>query len=213
MAILVEEDNEFDCLAVLSDHEQDVKYVQWHPHEDILASASYDDTIKVFEEVQSTDEWQCTQTFSGHMSTVWCLAWDPTGAYLASASDDSTVKIWSRETGDCVHTFGPFSRTLYAVSWTVWQNRGHIVAVGADDTIRVFSQTKEKGDWQLACQLDAAHASDINSVAWRPLEGTPLCPASPSTQESLVFATASDDGVVKVWQYHPNATARHVDTN
>lgn len=36
-----------ECLAVLQGHTQDVKMVKWHPTQNWLVSASYDDTIKV----------------------------------------------------------------------------------------------------------------------------------------------------------------------
>src|SRR5262249_25080500 len=41
---IADDDDEFECLAVLQDHTQDVKSVSWHPSEPILASCSYDDT-------------------------------------------------------------------------------------------------------------------------------------------------------------------------
>jgi hypothetical protein len=39
--------NDFECVAVLNGHTQDVKQVTWHPTEDVLISVSYDNTIKV----------------------------------------------------------------------------------------------------------------------------------------------------------------------
>ena len=42
---------------------QDVKMVAWHPDGDVLASASYDDTIKLW--IESDDEWICAQTLVG----------------------------------------------------------------------------------------------------------------------------------------------------
>lgn len=43
----VQPGNEFDCIAVLQGHTQDVKMVQWHPSADVLFSCSYDNTVKV----------------------------------------------------------------------------------------------------------------------------------------------------------------------
>lgn len=39
--------------------------VAWHPGGDLLVSASYDDSIKVWEEDASGDEWICKQTLEG----------------------------------------------------------------------------------------------------------------------------------------------------
>lgn len=75
----------------------------------LLASASYDDTIRLFgpspadSEQQfgaGGDEWDCVYSLGGgpsaHESTVWALAFEPRdGSRLLSASDDRTLKIWS----------------------------------------------------------------------------------------------------------------------
>lgn len=39
--------SDFECIAVLQGHTQDVKMVRWHPHQNWLVSASYDDSLKV----------------------------------------------------------------------------------------------------------------------------------------------------------------------
>ena len=78
-------------MGVLMEHTQDVKAVAWHPTHDILASASYDDTIKLYLDDPS-DDWYAFQTLTAHASTVWDVAFSPCGRYLVSASDDMTVR-------------------------------------------------------------------------------------------------------------------------
>lgn len=60
----------------------------------LLASASYDDTVKLYQEEE--DDWVCCATLEGHESTVWSVAFDRSGERLASCSDDKTVRIWRR---------------------------------------------------------------------------------------------------------------------
>jgi len=60
----------------------------------LLASASYDDTVKLYREEE--DDWVCCATLEGHESTVWSVAFDRSGERLASCSDDKTVRIWRR---------------------------------------------------------------------------------------------------------------------
>ncbi|THH04942.1 hypothetical protein EW146_g10040 [Bondarzewia mesenterica] len=141
-------DQDFECMGVLMEHTQDVKAVAWHPKEEvrhplapclvnfarrvisdsleqkknvaqILASASYDDTIKLYLDDPS-DDWFCFGTLSGHTSTVWSIAWSPDGRYLASASDDRTIRIWKRveeHKWECVSILEGHDRTIYSVSW------------------------------------------------------------------------------------------------
>ena len=70
----------------------DVKRVVWHPNLDLVASASYDNKIKMFKE--DDDDWVCCATLTSHDNTVWSLAFNRDGDRLASASEDTTVKIW-----------------------------------------------------------------------------------------------------------------------
>ena len=92
---LADDVDEFECAAVLYGHTQDVKHVRFHPSEDVLLSASYDDTIKVWREDDGGGDWYCAQTLTGHASTVWGLAFDATGRRFVSCSDDLTVAVWS----------------------------------------------------------------------------------------------------------------------
>ena len=55
-------------------HSQDVKFVMFHPTRDQLISASFDDTIKLWDE--DGDDWECTETLQGHTSTVWCVSFE-----------------------------------------------------------------------------------------------------------------------------------------
>lgn len=62
---------EFSVSAILSGHAQDIKFVKWHPVENYLFSASYDNTIKCWKYDESVDDWLCSFTMNGHLSTVW----------------------------------------------------------------------------------------------------------------------------------------------
>lgn len=50
--------------------------VVWHPTKDLLASASYDNSIKFFKEDQSDGDWVCCGTLKGHESTVWSISFN-----------------------------------------------------------------------------------------------------------------------------------------
>lgn len=113
----------------------------------ILASASYDDSIKIYED-DPDDEWYCFTTLKGHTSTVWSLAWSPNGQYLASASDDRTIRIWkriSRTDFQTVHTLEGHDRAVYSVSWGVGkgntENLGWLASTGSDGVVNVWEMT------------------------------------------------------------------------
>jgi WD40 repeat protein len=72
---------DFECLAVLHDHTQDVKQVKFHPRglgpsgQGVLVSCSYDDTVRVWAE--DGDDWASVQTLVAHGSTVRAAAPSP----------------------------------------------------------------------------------------------------------------------------------------
>lgn len=112
----------------------------------ILASASYDDTIKLYKDDPS-DDWYCSATLTGHASTVWATAWAPSGNYLASASADKTVRVWklvSEHRWECALVLEGSEREVYSVTWGPGKPRegssslGWIASAGSDGVIRVW---------------------------------------------------------------------------
>lgn len=122
-----DDQGEFECLAVLQGHEGDVKSItfgpshsQWGEGEEILISASYDDTIRIWAE--EGGDWYCAATLGSHRyipqcmpdhgsenlptiisgavhsSTVWCLGLSPGGVRLFGGSEDGSMSIWKMYT-------------------------------------------------------------------------------------------------------------------
>ena len=90
----IDTDFEFSVNSILSGHAQDVKFVKWHPNENILFSASYDNTIKCWKYSEEVDDWLCDFTMDGHLSTVWQIDFDKSGHFLCSCSEDKKWTIW-----------------------------------------------------------------------------------------------------------------------
>ena len=231
------------------EHTQDVKCVAWHPTEEvslsvllyspisrphrgpcqsslnntvqILASSSYDDTIKLYIDDPSED-WFCFNTLTGHTSTVWSLAWEPKGRYLASSSEDHTVRVWKQLSDHrwiCALVLECHERAVYSVSWTAGTrgeereegDLGWLASTGSDGTIHVWelsvslsmislfaflipSIVQESNSKELEHKLIIRHSSahGVNDV-----NSVVWCQRS-GYQDLL--ATAGDDGMVRVWR-------------
>lgn len=197
--------NEYDCASVLNGHTQDVKMVQWHPNMDVLFSCSYDNTIKVWWSEDDDGDYQCVQTLdessNGHSSTVWAISFNATGDKMVTCSDDLTLKIWMADIS-MMHSgegYAPWThlctlsgyhdRTIFSTHWS----SDDIIASGAgDDAITLFVDSKHDSVngplYNLLLKKEKAHEMDINSVHWSP------------SKENRLLASASDDGMVKIWQ-------------
>ena len=77
------EEEEMDCVSVLSGHVQDVKFVRFNPRNNNLYSCSYDDTIKVW--LYDGEDYSNINTLRGHDGTVWGLAFKHTQGEEVSA--------------------------------------------------------------------------------------------------------------------------------
>eukprot|EP01117_Protostelium_nocturnum_P010724 TRINITY_DN3861_c0_g1_i1.p1 TRINITY_DN3861_c0_g1~~TRINITY_DN3861_c0_g1_i1.p1 ORF type:complete len:195 (+),score=65.03 TRINITY_DN3861_c0_g1_i1:1457-2041(+) len=186
------EDKDFESIAVLEGHSQDVKKVKWHPVKEVLFSASYDDTVKVWED--DDDDWYCSKTLTSHTSTVWDLAFDKTGDRMVTCSDDCNLIVWDTENIKngpkklCTIT-GFHTRTIFSVDWS----EEDLIATGSGDNyIRVFQRDSTVNDpqapsfLQIAVQKQA-HDGDVNCIQWNP-------------SKPQLLASCGDDNKIKLWK-------------
>jgi formylglycine-generating enzyme required for sulfatase activity len=139
-----------------------------------LASASYDQTVKVWD-AQTGQE---LLTLQGHTGVVYSVAFSPDGRRLATASSDQTVKVWDAQTGQG-------KRTLYGHTNAVWivcfsPDGTRLASASSDHTVKVWDA--QTGQQLLSLQ---GHTGVVYSVAFSP--------------DGRRLATASSDQTVKVW--------------
>jgi len=98
---LISEQTAIQPSFVLTGHNNRVFSVSLSPDGKLLASASGDRLIKLWNP-QSGKE---LKTLHGHQSWVWKVVFSPDGKLLASGSYDRTIKIWDTQSAECLQTF------------------------------------------------------------------------------------------------------------
>jgi len=85
---------QWKLVCPLRAHANNVTDLSWSPDGSLLATASLDNTVVVWETTPGTPSIKIVATLKGHESYVKGVAFDPLGKYLASQSDDASVLVW-----------------------------------------------------------------------------------------------------------------------
>jgi transducin (beta)-like 1 len=109
------------CLHDFKEHTKEIYAIKWSPtgpgtnnpnEQLILASASFDSTIKLWDVDQGSQLFSLT-TYS---EPVYSIAFSPNGEYLASGLYDGCLHIWSVKDGSLVKTYRG-SGGIFEVCW------------------------------------------------------------------------------------------------
>src|SRR5262249_45323493 len=126
-------------VATLKGHEEMIGDLALSQDGSLLASASHDNTIKVWD-TRATKE---RATLRGHEDNVLAVAITPTGKALISASRDQTLRVWNGETGKEARRMG---------------GKPHVARVGATTALGNMN-IPIQSPLSLACSTDKLAAS------------------------------------------------------
>jgi ribosome assembly protein 4 len=83
-------------IARLTGHQQLINHVQFSPDTRLIASASFDKSIKLWDGRTG----KFLSTLRGHVSRVYQIAWSADSRLLVSGSADSTLKVCNLKFGN-----------------------------------------------------------------------------------------------------------------
>ena len=122
----------------LTGHSSIVDSVTFSPDSKLLASGSYDNTIKLWN-VETKQE---IATLVGHSSSVNSVAFSPDGKLLASGSSDDTVKLWDVETEHEIASLEGHSSSVNSVAFSP---DGKLLASNGSSEIKLWNvETKQE---------------------------------------------------------------------
>jgi WD40 repeat protein/uncharacterized caspase-like protein len=92
---------DLDLNGMSEAHQAPITQIRFSPDGKILASASEDKTIKLWDAEQGI----LLKTLTGHTDLITAISFRSDGGVLASASRDRTIKLWGIPSGDTLDTF------------------------------------------------------------------------------------------------------------
>ena len=172
----------FIQFLTLSGHNGYVSSVAFSPDGSLIASGSWDNTIKIWR----VSDGSLMLTLSGHSDDVCSVVFSPDGSLLASGSSDETIKIWRVSDGSLVRTLSEGTPNITKVAFSP---DGSLIASGIYKTIKLWRVS----NGSLVRTL-SGHSSMVNSVAFSP-DGSLL--ASGSNDETIRICRVSDGSLVR----------------
>ena len=86
----------------MSGHKSQITSIAYDEYSNLIATASHDTTVKVWDLRASNN--QAIVTFTGHTDIVKDLSISPDGRWVASGGADGEAKLWEIDTGKIVNT-------------------------------------------------------------------------------------------------------------
>jgi WD40 repeat protein len=216
----IEDNDQCRVIATLSrenGHRSLVISVAFHPKLPLLATASVEDTAKLWRFSADGSTTTCVATLEeehGHSNDVISVAFHPKLPLLATGSKDDTAKLWSfnpdgsednNMSATCVATLGRENHGhSYYVTSVAFHPELPLIATGCTDyTAELWSFNPnglEIGNMSATCVetlggwgLPDTHRDWVNSVAFHPV--LPL------------LATGSHDRTAKLWRFDSDGLA------
>ncbi|KAG0175066.1 protein with putative role during mitosis [Apophysomyces sp. BC1015] len=166
----------------LTGHRNPITRVTFHPVYQVLASASEDTTIKIWDYESGDFE----RTLKGHTKAVQDLAFDPKGNFLVSCSADLTIKVWDINNDyKCIKTLYGHDHSVSSVSFLPSGDK--LVSSSRDKTIKL---------WDFASgycvKTYSGHLEWVRSVL--------------PSEDGRLLVTASNDQTARVWDTQSGET-------
>ncbi|CAI7611957.1 unnamed protein product [Penicillium viridicatum] len=158
----------------LEGHSTSVRCVSFSPDGRIIASGSFDATIKLWNPTTGSLQ----HTLEGHLRCVRSVSFSPDNRVIASGSEDTTVRLWDRATGNLQQIL---EGHLDSVQCIAFSPDGRFLASGSDDqTIKLWDTLTGAPHRSLQGHLDS-----VTSVVFSP--------------DCLLLASGSDDATIRIW--------------
>ena len=170
-AIKIWQDNKL--IQTINAHNAEINNITFSPDNKLIASASKDNTVKIWE--FSTGKLLFTLE---HTAEVYGVSFSPDEENIASASVDKTIKLWRRSDGKLLNTFLGHQDWVYSVTFS--QDSKIIASTSADKTIKLW----RRADGKLLRTL-RGHTAEVYKVDF--------------SVDGKTLASASEDKTIKLW--------------
>lgn len=206
--ILTSAQNEWNLMAIIEGHENEVKAVAWNWQGTLLALCLRDKTVWLWEtDPETLEEFECVLVLNDHLGDVKHVAWHPHRDLLATLSYDDTVRIYMDDDDDwaCVAVLNGHEGTVWCLKFDPRGPKVRLVLVLDDKTARIWRAVDEPTEENDRTELIPSSIRRLTDMEWREEATLPAVHKYPIYLVSWSrvlgrIATTGCDGTVAVYR-------------
>ena len=165
-------------LKTLSGHRDNVMSVEYSPDGSIIATGSWDGTIRLWD--GRTGE--IKKTLAGHTSEVSSVAFSPDGLTLASGLGNGTIRFWDVETGNQKLEFSGLSYLIPVVAY--FPDGSKIASGTLEGDIHVWDSLTGQRITSFSAHTDH-NVTNVTSIAF--------------SRDGGILASGGSDAIARLW--------------
>jgi len=166
-------------VVVFTEHCHPINAVAWSNDLEYFASASSDNTVKLWDARQL----KLIMTLTFHQCDVTAVSFDPTSNYLASGDCKGNVHLVHVRSGKCINTFTGHTDAITQIAFDPISNR--FISSGRDSIISLWDMFNPSVPLATCKAYDDSPVSSVDFI------------------RNTIVSSGIDNSIIKVWKVKP----------